>query len=58
MPIRRRPTSSRSPQRRPLLVTALLLSLLTALAACGQKGPLRQPGDEPAPESIQGLVGH
>ncbi|MEX1199024.1 MAG: lipoprotein [Pseudohongiellaceae bacterium] len=37
-----------------MLATALLLSLLAGLAACGQKGPLRQPGDEPAPESIQG----
>ncbi|MGM0632408.1 MAG: LPS translocon maturation chaperone LptM [Pseudomonadota bacterium] len=53
MPIRRRPTRNRSPQRRPLLATALLLSLLAGLAACGQKGPLRQPGDEPATESIQ-----
>jgi len=54
MPIRRQPTRSRPSLRRPLLATALLLSLLAGLAACGQKGPLRQPGDESAPESIQG----
>lgn len=58
MPIRCRSTRNRSPQSRFLLATALLLSLLASLAACGQKGPLRQPGEEPAPESIQGLVAH
>nr|WP_045993944.1 lipoprotein [Halomonas sp. S2151] len=34
---------------RPALLPALLLALM-ALAGCGQKGPLYQPGDEEAAE--------
>ena len=54
MPIRRHPTARPRPRRRPLLAAALLLAVMAGLSACGQKGPLRLPGEEPAPEPIQG----